>query len=271
LPGPIESACCQTANGNDSVEANRSYEVFLRSRPRAAENEAVELMIRLARESGCRLHIVHHSSSDALGMLRAEKQSGAQITVETCPHYLHFAAEDIREGATEFKCCPPIRERENREQLWGALRDGTIDMVVSDHSPCPPQMKLREQGDFINAWGGISSLQLRLPVMWTEASARGFEVNQLAEWLCGAPARQVGLALRKGSISIGFDADLVIWNPNRKFRVTPELIQHRHKLTPYAGEVLRGVVEKTFLRGQMVYDGGDFVGPNGLTILRGKN
>jgi allantoinase len=269
LPGPIENACCHAEN--DHSEVDRSYKAFLRSRPRAAENEAVELMIRLGRQYGCRLHIVHHSSSDALGMLRAAKKEGAQITAETCPHYLHFAAEDIGEGATEFKCCPPIRERENGEQLWAALRDGTIDMVVSDHSPCPPEMKLREQGDFMMAWGGISSLQLRLPVMWTEASARDFEVQQLTQWVCGAPARQVGLAQRKGSISVGRDADLVIWNPDRAFRVEPELIQHRHKVTPYAGEVLRGVVEKTFLRGQMVYDGGAVAGPGGQTILRGKN
>jgi len=272
VPGPIEKACCQTANGSDSGEANRSYEAFLRSRPRAAENEAVELMIRLGRQYGCRLHIVHHSSSDALSMLRTAKESGAQITVETCPHYLHFAAEDIGEGATEFKCCPPIRERENREQLWAALREGTIDMVVSDHSPCPPEMKLREQGDFMKAWGGISSLQLRLPVMWTEASERGFEVQQLAAWLCEAPARQVGLLSRKGSLSIGCDADLVIWNPDREFCVRPELIQHRHKLTPYAGDTLRGLVEKTFLRGQIVYDGGEFASvPGGQIILRRRN
>jgi allantoinase len=225
-------------------------------------------MIRLGRETGCRIHIVHHSSADALAMLRAAKASGAQITVETCPHYLHFAAEDIPDGATEFKCCPPIRERENREQLWQALGDGTIDMVVSDHSPCPPEMKLREHGDFMKAWGGISSLQLRLPVMWTEASARGFTIAQMAEWLCGAPARQVGLTKRKGSISVGNDADVVIWNPDREFRVEPELIQHRHTLTPYAGEVLRGVVEKTFLRGQMVYDGGAFGEPKGQALFR---
>jgi allantoinase len=269
VPGPIENACCQTVNEDGKSQARRSYEAFLRSRPRAAENEAVELMIRLGREIGGRIHIVHHSSSDALGMLRAARKAGAQVTVETCPHYLHFAAEDIGDGATEFKCCPPIRERENREQLWEALRDGTIDMVVSDHSPCPPDMKLREQGDFMKAWGGISSLQLRLPVMWTEASARGFKLNQVAEWLCGAPARQVGLAERKGSISVGCDADIVIWNPDQEFSVTPELIQHRHKLTPYAGEVLRGVVEKTFLRGQMVYDGGEFFESTGQMILRG--
>jgi allantoinase len=266
VPGPIESACCLTSD--EGGEVDRSYENFLRSRPRAAENEAVELMIRLGRETGCRIHIVHHSSSDALSMLRAARESGAQITIETCPHYLHFAAEDIPDGATEFKCCPPIRERENRERLWQALGDGTIDMVVSDHSPCPPDMKLREHGDFMKAWGGISSLQLRLPVMWTEASARGFTIAQMAEWLCGAPARQVGLAKRKGSISVGNDADVVIWNPQREFRVEPDIIHHRHKLTPYAGEVLRGVVEKTFLRGQMVYDVGAFSDQIGEILLR---
>lgn len=267
VPGPIEAACCQI-----SLEVGgdvRSYAAFLHSRPRAAENEAVELMLRLGRESGCRIHFVHHSSADALETLRAAKASGALLTIETCPHYLHFAAEDIRDGATEFKCCPPIRERENREQLWQALRDGTIDMVVSDHSPCPPDMKLGEQGDFMKAWGGISSLQLRLPVMWTESSARGFDLNQLAEWLCAAPARQVGLDHRKGSISVGKDADIVIWNPDREFRVAPAMIQHRHKLTPYAGELLRGKVEKTFLRGQMVYDDGAFArDPSGEILLR---
>ncbi len=270
VPGPIDSACCQAPDGGDG--ANRSYETFLRSRPRAAENEAIELMIRLSRETGCRIHIVHHSSADALVMLRAAKASGAQLTVETCPHYLHFAAEDVPDGATEFKCCPPVRERENREQLWEGLRDGTIDMVVSDHSPCPPDMKLRDKGDFMKAWGGISSLQLRFPVMWTEANARGFTINQLAEWLCAAPARQVGLAQRKGSINIGSDADLVVWNPQRELRVARDLIQHRHKLTPYAGETLRGVVEKTFLRGEMVYDDREFArDPSGEILLRTTN
>jgi len=268
VPGPIDAACCQATDENSG--SDRSYETFLRSRPRAAENEAVELMIRLSRETGCRIHIVHHSSADALAMLRAAKTSGLKLTVETCPHYLHFAAEDIDDGATEFKCCPPIRERDNREQLWQALRDGTIDMVVSDHSPCPPAMKLRDQGDFMKAWGGISSLQLRLPVMWKEASARGFTLNQLAEWLCGAPARQVGLVQRKGSISVGSDADIVIWNPQREFRVTTEMIEHRHKLTPYAGEVLQGVIEKTFLRGEMVYDDGAFSEPKGQLLFRAR-
>jgi allantoinase len=268
LPGPIESACCASEAGTDSNP--RVYETFLHSRPRSAENQAVEMMIKLSRETGCRIHIVHHSSADALGMLREAKASGAQLTAETCPHYLHFAAEDIADGATEFKCCPPVRERENREQLWEALRDGTIDMVVSDHSPCPPELKLPEQGDFIKAWGGISSLQLRLPVIWTEARERGFALNQLAEWLCAAPARQVGIEKSKGAITIDSDADIVIWDPDREFKVEPEMIHHRHKLTPYAGEVLQGVVEKTFLRGQMVYDGGEFAPPRGQLILRGK-
>jgi allantoinase len=265
LPGPVE-ACCRAMNDSPS----RSYRTFLESRPRAAENEAVALIIRLSRETGCRVHIVHHSSADALSMLRDAKKSGLPITAETCPHYLHFAAEDIPDGATEFKCCPPIRERENREKLWDALKDGTIDLVVSDHSPCPPDMKLREQGDFMNAWGGISSLQLRLPIMWTEARARGRTIEDLTEWLCRAPARQVGLHNLKGAIKDGFDADVVIWNPDREFKVEvePPMLNHRHKLSPYNGEVLRGVVEKTFVRGRIVYDGGEFFGPLGQIIKR---
>jgi allantoinase len=263
VPGPVE-ACCQTIGGFST----KSYETFLRSRPREAENEAVAMMIRLCRETSCRVHIVHHSSADALPMLKNAKRFGLPMTAETCPHYLHFAAEDIADGATEFKCCPPVRERANREQLWEALRDGTIDFVVSDHSPCPPEMKLREQGDFMNAWGGISSLQLRLPIVWTNASARGFTIEDLTKWLCREPARQVGLQNLKGAIREGCDADIVIWNPDGEFEVGPAMLHHRHKLSPYNGEVLRGVVEKTFLRGQIVYDGGYFLGPYGRIVLR---
>lgn len=264
LPGPVE-ACCQSIDGAPS----RSYQTFLKSRLREAENEAVALMIRLCRETGCRVHIVHQSSAGALPMLRKAKQFGLPITVETCPHYLHFAAEDIPEGATELKCCPPIRERGNREQLWEALRDGTIDFVVSDHSPCPPAMKLPESGDFMNAWGGISSLQLRLPLLWTDASARGFTIEDLTRWLSLEPARQVGLQTFKGAIKEGSDADIVIWNPDRQFKVEVSALHHRHKLTPYNGEVLSGVVEKTFVRGQMVYDDGSFIGsPAGELLLK---
>jgi allantoinase len=265
LPGPVDACCRSVADA-----PSRSYRTFLDSRPREAENEAVALMIRLCRETGCRVHIVHHSSADALSMLRDAKKSGVPITAETCPHYLHFAAEDIPDGATEFKCCPPIRERENRERLWDALNDGSIDLVVSDHSPCPPDMKLGAQGDFMKAWGGISSLQLRLPIMWKDASARGCTIQDLTKWLCKEPARQVGLHNLKGAIKDGYDADIVIWNPDREFTVEPGVLHHRHKLSPYNGEVLRGVVEKTLVRGRMVYDDGEFSGPFGQILLRSR-
>jgi len=248
VPGPIES--------HGSPPAATSYQSFLKSRPRAAENEAVEMMIRLSRELKTRVHIVHHSSADALPALREAKQTGVPITVETCPHYLAIAAEEVAEGATEYKCCPPIRERENCEQLWSALKDETIDMVVSDHSPCPPEMKLRDQGDFMAAWGGISSLQLRLPIVWTEARRRGFSLPDVARWLGSAPASLVGLQDRKGALAAGHDADLVIWNPAKQFRVEGIKLHHRHKLTPYEGRVLDGVVEKTFLRGRQIHVAG---------------
>ena len=254
LPGPIEAACCSAS----MQEEGSRYQTFLQARPRAAENEAVALMIALSREFGTQVHIVHHSSADALPMLREAKASGVKITAETCPHYLYFASEEIPDGATEFKCCPPIRERDNREQLWQALGDRTIDMVVSDHSPCPPDMKCLDEGDFMKAWGGISSLQLRLPVMWTEARRRGYSISQLTEWLCSAPVRLVGLDNRKGKLAAGYEADIVIWNPEREFRVTAEMIHHRHQLTPYAGRQLSGMVQTTFLRGEKVYDGGVF-------------
>jgi len=242
---------------------------FLASRPRAAENEAVELMIRLSREFGTRVHIVHHSSADALPVLRDAKTAGLKITAETCPHYLAFAAEDIPDGATEFKCCPPIRERENREQLWSALGSGVIDMIVSDHSPCPPELKLRERGDFLSAWGGISSLQLRLPIIWTEAQRRGFSIQDLTRWLCSVPARLVGLGEKKGALAPGYDADLVVWNPSQEFRVSGAALHHRHKLTPYEGQVLNGIVEKTFLRGTKIYDRGEFIAePRGLLLTQ---
>lgn len=254
LPEPIDAACRLPL----PREEGSRYDTFLQARPRAAEDEAVALMIRLSREFATRVHIVHHSSADALPLLRAAKEAGVNITAETCPHYLYFAAEDIPDGATEYKCCPPIRERENREQLWQALAEGTIDMVVSDHSPCPPEMKCLEEGDFLNAWGGISSLQLRLPVMWTESRRRGYSLSQLTQWLCAAPAGLVGFGERKGKLAAGYDADIVVWHPEKQFRVAPEMIHHRHRLTPYAGRQLSGIVQTTFLRGEKVYDGGVF-------------
>jgi allantoinase len=258
LPGSIRT---------DATDGD--YRSFLNSRPRSAENDAIELMIRLSREFDTRVHIVHLSSAEALPQLRAAQVAGVKITAETCPHYLHFTAETVPDGATEFKCCPPIREESNREELWDGLRDGTIDFVVSDHSPCPGEMKLRETGDFMKAWGGIASLQLRLPVVWTEARGRGFSLEDVTRWLCAHPARQVSFAPQKGSIAAGSNADLVIWNPDQEFIVAASSLHHRHKITPYEGEVLSGVVEKTFLRGQKIYDMGHFVDkPPGHMLIR---
>jgi allantoinase len=264
LPGPVERALADCGATDP-----RRYETFLRSRPREAETEAVALMIALCRETGARVHIVHHSSADALPLLREAKREGLLITAETCPHYLAFAAEEIADGATEFKCCPPIRERENRERLWEALGDGTISSVVSDHSPCPPEMKRRPEGDFLKAWGGISSLQFRLPVVWTEASRRGFAPEDLARWLAQEPARLAGLDLRKGSIAPGRDADFLFFDAEATTRVTRETNEHRHKLTPYEGRELRGAVEVVYLRGEKIYERGTFAeAPTGRLLKR---
>lgn len=254
--------------GPTDANSDFAYDTFLASRPKSAENDAVALMIRLSREFDTRVHIVHLSSAEAVPLLREAQVEGIKITAETCPHYLHLAAEDIPQGATEFKCCPPIRERENREALWDGLAEGTIDMIVSDHSPCPGNMKLREKGDFMNAWGGIASLQLRLPIVWTEARRRGFTLHDVCKWLCANTAKQVSLETRKGAIAAGFDADVVIWNPEEEIVVDADALHHRHKITPYAGEVLNGVVHTTVLRGKRVYDGGHFEEPQGHMLLR---
>ena len=252
---PIDDAAASLANCDP-----REYDTFLRSRPREAENEAIALMIKLSQETGCRTHIVHLSSSEALPMLREAKADGIPITAETCPHYLTFAAEEIPDGATHFKCCPPVRERENREKLWEAIADGTIDMVVSDHSPCTPVLKLRESGDFMDAWGGISALQFGLPVMWTNLRSRGCSIADLTRLMSKEPARLAGFAGQKGRLTSGFDADIVIWDPDEKFVVVEELIQHRHKLTPYTGMELFGKIGSTYVGGQKVFDNGTFSG-----------
>lgn len=253
VPGPIDAAAVTLA-GLDP----RQYETFLRSRPRESENEAIALMIRLCRETGCRVHIVHHSSSDALPMLRSARSEGLPLTVETCPHYLTFAAEEIADGATHYKCCPPVREAKNREKLWEAIADGIIDMVVSDHSPCTPALKLQETGDFMDAWGGIAALQFGLSVMWTNLKTRGFGIADLTRLMSAQPARLAGLEHRKGKLAAGYDADLIVWNPEAEFEVVPEIIEHRHKLTPYSGMQLFGKIEATYVRGQKVFESGDF-------------
>lgn len=255
LAEPIENAAAEL-----KTDDPKDYQTFLRSRPRASENEAVAMMIRLCRQTGARVHIVHHSSSDALPILRAARAEGLPLTVETCPHYLTFAAEEIPDGATHFKCCPPVRERENREKLWEALAEGVIDMVVSDHSPCTPNLKLPETGDFLEAWGGIAALQFSLPVIWTQAEKRGFGLRELTRWMSKAPAELAGLDKRKGRLAIGCDADIVVWHPEKEFQIVPEIIHFRHKLTPYSGMNLRGVVESTYVRGEKVYENGQFAG-----------
>ena len=253
LEGPIEAAASSIATSDPC-----DYDTFLRSRPRAAEDEAVALMIGLCRETGAAVHIVHHSSADSLDLLRSARAEGLPITVETCPHYLTLAAEDIADGSTHFKCCPPVRERENREKLWQAVADGTIDMVVSDHSPCTPELKKQDSGDFMEAWGGISALQFGLPVMWTHFKSRGFGLTDLVRLMSEAPAKLAGLETRKGKLAPGFDADIVVWDPDERFTLQPELIHHRHKLTPYAGMQLLGNVRATYVGGMEAYANGEF-------------
>jgi allantoinase len=267
LPGPIDRVAAAAENSPPN-----KYSTWLASRPRAAENEAIAMLIRLAREFGVHTHILHLSSSDALPILRAAKNERVPITVETCPHYLTFTAEEILDGATQFKCAPPIRERENRDALWNALNSGLIDLLATDHSPCPPHMKCADSGDFTRAWGGISSLQVSLPVMWTGIHSRGGTLEQLCEWMCRAPARLAGFSRRKGALERGQDADIVIWNPDAQFQVEAHRLFHRHKLTPYSGMTLSGVVETTIVRGNVVYDRGIISSaPIGNVLLRGGN
>ncbi len=228
----------------------RSYRTWLMTRPAEAETAAVELLIEVARESGMRVHVVHVSSPETVERIQAAKSTGVRITAETCPHYLGFAAEEIPDGATEFKCAPPIRDRRSREGLWEAVAEGRLDAVVSDHSPVPPSLKLQAEGDFLRAWGGIASLQLRLPAVWTGAAARGLALEQMAELLCAGPARLAGLEGCKGAISPGCDADLVLWNPEEEFVVQETTLAHRHGLTPWLGRRLKGTVQATFVRGE---------------------
>jgi allantoinase len=225
---------------------DHDYAAFLRSRPAEAETRAIAEVIDVVRRTGVRAHILHVSAAAALPLLAAARGEGLAITAETCPHYLALAAQDVPAGATEYKCCPPIRERANRELLWEGLRAGVLDCVVSDHSPCPPELK---RGDFGSAWGGLASVQLALPVVWTAGRERGVSLADVARWMAAAPARIAGLAA-KGRIAVGGDADLVAFAPDAEFVVTTGLLRQRHKLTPYLGQRLTGVVRRTWLRGQ---------------------
>lgn len=262
LAGPVDVATELLANADW-----RMYATYLQSRPDEAELSAIRMMLSLCREYAFRLHIVHLASAQALPELRAARSQGLPVTVETCPHYLHLEAETIPDGATLCKCAPPIRTRANREALWQGLRDGLIDLVVTDHSPCPPAMKRLDEGSFRTAWGGIASLSVALAVMWTEASQRGFSLTDIARWMAEAPARLAGCHSRKGRIAAGYDADLIVFDPEDDFQVTSERLHYRHPVSPYLGETLCGVVKATYLRGQPVFADGTFPGePRGREL-----
>ena len=241
--------------GADPRVGPASYAAYLATRPPEAEVEAIGLMVRLAQEFGARVHIVHVASAEAADEVARAKAAGVAITAETCPHYLTFEAEHVPDGATEFKCAPPIREARHRQALWNALAAGTLDLVATDHSPAPPALKC--PGDFMRAWGGIASLELSLAAVWSSWTSRS--LGTLAGWMSEAPARLAGLLDRKGRVAPGYDADLVVWDPDAEWTVEPDGLQQRHKLTPYAGRRLRGRVQTTLVRGTPVWDAGRLV------------
>jgi allantoinase len=245
-----------------------SYQNYLSSRPKKWEEDAIALMIRLCEEFNCRTHIVHLSSADAIEQIIKAKQKGLPLTVETGQHYLYFNAEDIKDGQTQFKCAPPIREKANNEKLWDALKKGIIDFVATDHSPAPPAMKEIQSGNFMKAWGGISSIQFALPVLWTAAKKHQCTLTDISRWLCEKPAVLAGQQNNKGKIAKGYDANIVVWDPDQLFTVTEDNIYHKHKLTPYLDEELYGVVEQTFLKGETVFDKGKFILNKGNLVLR---
>src|ERR1700674_1706779 len=263
LPGPVDAATRRLAGADWS-----KYATYLESRPDEAEFSAIQLMISLCREHHFRLHIVHLSTSQALDILRAAKTEGLPVSVETCPHYLHLCSDKIPDGQTLFKCAPPIRSRENCEKLWQGLQEGIIDLVATDHSPCPPEMKRLGERNFRTAWGGISSLSLALPVMWTEASSRGFALSDIARWMAEGPARLAGCESRKGRIVKGSDADFVVFEPEAEFIATEDHLPYRHRVSPYLGARLRGAVKATYWGGNCVFTEGEFPGEPGGRELR---
>jgi allantoinase len=241
-----------------------AYRTFLDSRPPAAEDRAVARVIEAARATGGRAHVLHLSSAEALPVLRSARSAGVDVSVETCPHYLVLDAETVPAGATPFKCCPPIRDHANQDRLWAALAAGDIDMIVSDHSPCTPELKRLDSGDFAAAWGGIASLQLGLPIVWTAARARGHTLVDVVRWMATGPAQRAGL-VGKGRVGIGADADLCVVDPDAQFEVDPAGLRHRNPISPYAGRRLAGVVRSTWLRGERIDPDGP---PTGRLLTR---
>ena len=258
---------CELSTKSPVMQDPRSYQQYLASRPRQWENEAITLMIQLCEAHDCPVHIVHLSSSDAIGKILRGKIRGLALTAETAQHYLYFNAEEIPDGQTQFKCAPPIRETANNNLLWEALQAGIIDFVATDHSPAPPELKHLDSGDLAQAWGGIASLQLALPILWTAGRKRNITIAQLANWLCEKPAQLAGFERTKGKIKKGYDADLVIWDADQSFTVTEAGLHHKHKTTPYLGETLYGVVEQTYLAGVKVFDKGIFTHPPAGKII----
>lgn len=255
-----------------STSDPRAYIRYLHSRPREWEDAAIAMMIALARQTGCRVHIVHLSSATALPMLRAARREGLPVTVETCPHYLCLTSEEIEDGATSFKCAPPIRERSNREALWAGLAEGVIDFVVSDHSPCIPSLKLPESGDFMSAWGGIASLQLGLASVWSEAQRRGHTLETVSRWMSAGPLDFLGLGGERGAIAVGHRADLVAWQPEADFTVTADRLAQRHPITPYLGRTVHGMVTDTWLCGRRIVRAGKICAPpSGRLVLRSQS
>lgn len=250
----------------------RSYKQFVRSRPRQWENDAIDLMIKLCRKHHCRVHIVHLSSADALPALRAAKAEGLPITAETCPHYLHFQLERIPDGDTRYKCAPPIREDENCQRLWQALEDGTIEFVVSDHSPCSPDLKFLSEGDLQKAWGGIAGLQFTLSSVWTYARERHLSIEKISELMSLKTSRFLGLDKRKGKLAPGLDADIVVFDPEGSTSIERGGIHHKHKVTPYEGKTLGGKVISTYLRGVRIFHEGEFTAsaPGGVELLHSE-
>lgn len=249
-----------------------SYRAYLNSRPKRWEDKAVKLMINLCEQFNCRVHIVHLSAASSIDQIKIAKAKGLPLTVETCPQYLYFCAEEISDRNTLFKCAPPIRERENNEKLWEALKEGIIDFVVTDHSPATPELKKVESGNLKEAWGGIASIQFSLPVIWTAAKKRGFTLNEISDLMSTKIAKFIGYQDTKGFIKKGFDADLVVWDPGQKFVVKKQDIQYRHKISPYIGEELYGVVKQTYVAGKKVYENlsdGEVVG-NFISLPQGK-